>query len=258
MSTWILLRGLTREARHWGRLPELLRDAVNAHHLLLIDLPGNGEFAGLRAPAQVAGMIEFVRDTAKRMGATGPFNVFAMSLGGMVATQWAQRYPHDIERLVLVNMSMRPFSRMQERLRPAAWPALLGVARHWRDAERVERVIHRLTCNNTDTFEADLRTWCEIRRSAPMTRGNALRQLRAAARFTAAATRPQCLLLILSSREDRLVDPVCSANVATAWGAAHAEHASASHDLPHDDPVWTSAQVRAWLAPEPARADSAT
>ena len=61
MSTWILLRGLSREIRHWGRLPGLLQGAVNdvpwqtgaPARLLLLDLPGNGEFAHLRAPSTV-------------------------------------------------------------------------------------------------------------------------------------------------------------------------------------------------------------
>ncbi|WNC93751.1 alpha/beta hydrolase [Paraburkholderia sp. FT54] len=260
MSTWILLRGLTREIRHWGRLPRLLHGAVNeaAHQmgapgrLLQIDLPGNGEFAQLRAPSNVADMVGFVRNAALQSGLPGPYCVLAMSLGGMVATDWAQRHPYEIERLVLINTSMRPFSQMQERLRPSAWAGLLGVAARWRDAPRAEHGIHRLTCNNVETLGDDLDRWSRIRRSAPVSRGNALRQLLAAARFTAGEARPECPLLVLSSRADKLVDPVCSAKLAAAWGALHCEHPWAGHDLPHDDPAWTSEQVRAWLAQEHA------
>ncbi|MDR7005371.1 alpha/beta fold hydrolase [Paraburkholderia strydomiana] len=272
MSTWILLRGLTRETRHWGRLPDVLREAAGASGVSLIDLPGNGEFAHLRAPATVAGMVDFVRIAAVQGGANGtstvgadptdlstrgPFNVLAMSLGGMVATAWAQRYPDEIGRLVLINTSMRPFSRVHERLRPSAWPDLLTTAMHWNDTVRAESAIHRLTCNNVDTLEADLQSWSMIRRSAPVSRGNALRQLSAAARFTAGAAKPACPLLILSSHEDRLVDPVCSAKLAAAWGARHRQHAWAGHDLPHDDPAWVGEQVSAWLAHEAAEAAEA-
>ncbi|HEX3378806.1 MAG TPA: alpha/beta hydrolase [Paraburkholderia sp.] len=268
MSTWILLRGLTRETRHWGRLPAALRETLGQTsgdglreatatstaasetgvRLLLLDLPGNGEFAQRRAPASVAGMVAFVRQTALETGVPGPYNVLAMSLGGMVATDWAQRHPGEIERLVLINTSMRPFSRTYERLRPSAWPGLLGVAAHWGDAADAESGIHRLTCNNVDTLGADLEEWTAIRRSAPVSRANALRQLWAAARFSAAAVAPRCALLILSSRADGLVNPVCSAKLAAAWSAPHREHPSAGHDLPHDDPAWTAAQIRAWLA----------
>ncbi|HEX7907352.1 MAG TPA: alpha/beta hydrolase [Paraburkholderia sp.] len=268
MSTWILLRGLTRETRHWGRLPDVLRESLGelpgewsnearsgADHdnrLLLLDLPGNGEFAHLRAPATVADMVGFVRHAAFQSNLPGPYCVLAMSLGGMVATDWAQRHPHEIGRLVLINTSMRPFSSMQERLRPSAWPGLAGVAASWSDAPRAERGIHRLTCNNVETLDGDLAVWSEIRRSAPVSRGNALRQLWAAARFTARAARPACPVLILSSQADRLVNPVCSAKLSVAWGALHREHPWAGHDLPHDDPAWTAEQVRAWLAQNPA------
>ncbi|WP_025596791.1 alpha/beta fold hydrolase [Burkholderia sp. WSM2230] len=257
MSTWILLRGLTREARHWGRLPDALREATGASRLLLPDLPGNGALAHSRAPATVAAMVESVRIAALQGGALNhgtsePFNILAMSLGGMVATAWAQRYPEEIARLVLINTSMRPFSRVYERLRPSAWPGLLRVASHWHDAARAERGIHRLTCNDTGTLEADLDSWSTIRRSAPVNRGNAWRQLWAAARFTAGAAKPACPLLLLSSRDDRLVNPVCSAKLAAAWGVPHRVHAWAGHDLPHDDPAWVAQQVRAWLAQESA------
>jgi pimeloyl-ACP methyl ester carboxylesterase len=263
MSTWILLRGLTRETRHWGALPELLRetlpdtscdhsrDATASHRtgvrVLMIDLPGNGEFAGLRAPVDVAEMVSFVRRAALQTGVPGPYSVLAMSLGGMVATAWAQHYPDEIERLVLINTSMRPFSRLYERLRPSAWPGLLGVAVHWSDAADAESGIHRLTCNNVETLGADIDAWTAIRRGAPVSRANALRQLWAAARFTAARAAPSCPLLILSSRADALVNPGCSARLAEQWGAEHRRHPWAGHDLPHDDPAWTAAQVRTWL-----------
>jgi pimeloyl-ACP methyl ester carboxylesterase len=254
MSRWILLRGLTREARHWGAFAERLRGmgGAFADRVTLIDLPGNGAERMQKAPLDVRAMTAFVRARAADRGVAPPYRLIAMSLGGMVATEWAQRHPDEIERLVLINTSMRPFSQMQERLRPSAWADLLGVAAHWRDAPRAEHGIHRLTCNNVETLGDDLDTWSRIRRSAPVSRGNALRQLWAAARFTADAARPECPLLILSSRADKLVDPVGSAKLAAAWGALHCEHPWAGHDLPHDDPAWTSEQIRAWLAQEHA------
>ena len=115
MSTWILLRGLTRETRHWGRFPAILHDAVKTDSLLQLDLPGNGALIDQRAPGEVGAMVRFVRQAVMQSSVPGPYQVLAMSLGGMVATAWAQQYPAEIERLVLINTSMRPFSRMTER-----------------------------------------------------------------------------------------------------------------------------------------------
>ncbi|MGF6597328.1 pimeloyl-ACP methyl ester carboxylesterase [Paraburkholderia sp. GAS448] len=254
MTTWILLRGLTREARHWGPFPGLLRAATEAGDVLLPDLPGNGAYTRLRAPLEVADMVGFVRLAALQSGVPGPYRLLAMSLGGMVATAWAQRHPQDIERIVLINTSMRPFSCAQERLRPGAWADLLRVAAHWGqtdDGKEPESLIHQLTCNNRQSVIDDLAAWRAIRASAPVGRGNALRQLFAAARFSAGQSVPQCPALILSSEDDQLVNPVCSAQLANAWRATHRHHPWAGHDLPHDDPEWTCEAIATWLAEAP-------
>lgn len=234
---WILLRGLTRESRHWGVFATLLaaREGV-----LPIDLPGNGTEAHARSPLAVDAYVDALRAEAPRRGARAPYRVLAMSLGGMVATAWALRFPEEIERLVLVNTSMRPHSRVYERLRPSAWSALVRVARYWdgMDSDDIaETLIHGFTCARRDTLAADVETWRAIRESAHVSRANALRQLAAAARFKARGV-PRCAVLVVSSRGDRLVNPVCSARLARAWGAPHLEHPWAGHDLPHDDPQW--------------------
>jgi pimeloyl-ACP methyl ester carboxylesterase len=258
MSTWILLRGLTREGRHWGSFPALfgrelgqIRDSfgVDEESVTLLELPGNGSENALRTPLGVLEMMEFVRSRTTALGLRAPYRLLAMSLGGMVGTAWAQRYPEEIERLVLVNTSMRPFCGVTERLRPAAWPTLARLVGAWRNPETSERIIHTLTCNRSDTVIDDIAAWSEIRRTAPVRAANALRQLWAAARFRADRQAPRCPVLLLSSGLDRLVDPACSARIAAQWGAGaeHARHSWAGHDLPHDDPQWVSKTICDWL-----------
>ncbi len=240
MSAWIFLRGLTREARHWGDLPE--RWAAHGFgQPLTIDLPGNGGARDVPVPYSVRGMTEAVRAAAQASGRRGPWRIVAMSLGAMVATDWAQAWSDEIAGLVLINTSMRPFSGATERLRPQNWAAIVGMARHWQDRARCERTIHRLTCERLDTRDADLARWVEIGQSAPVTREAAWRQLAAAARFSARDAAPACPTLIVSSDADRLVNPSCSAHLAAAWRAPHVNHARhpwAGHDLPHDDGQW--------------------
>ncbi|RKP47632.1 alpha/beta fold hydrolase [Trinickia fusca] len=246
MSAWILLRGLTREARHWAQLPERLRASGLAGEIVCLDLPGSGIHQAMRSPVSVSAMLEFVRADVRARGYTPPFRVLAMSLGAMVATAWAQQAPHEIERLALINTSMRPFCSARERLCPGAWPELLCAALRWRDRSDAEAAIHLLTCNRLDQRDADLAVWAAIYRSAPVSRANACRQLWAAAHFAAAATPPRCPTLLVSSTRDALVDPVCSRKIAAAWSAAHLEHPWAGHDLPHDDPAWLADALAAW------------
>ncbi|KWR76542.1 alpha/beta fold hydrolase [Cupriavidus sp. IDO] len=237
MTTWVFLRGLTRESRHWGTLPQRW-ELAGLGRPVLVDLPGNGTLAAVAVPASVAGMVSVVRQQLSDAGRQPPYRILAMSLGAMVAASWAQALPEEIAALVLVNTSMRPYSHAAQRLRPANWPALAGVAWRWTDRSHCERVIHRLTCARADTQDADIRSWMEIAASAPVSRTSALRQLLAAARFRADALAPRCPTLLLSSAADRLVNPVCSARIAQAWAAPLLQHPWAGHDLPHDDPQW--------------------
>lgn len=252
--TWVLLRGLTREARHWGEFPRQLESlvqtlATGATAVLPLDLPGNGAFYRQASPWSVRSMVEFARQQLQATGYRPPYRLLAMSLGGMVAADWAQQYPWEVDRLVLINTSLRPFSRTTERLRPGNWPRLALMAARWQGAESrdyVEQAIHQLTCRRLDTRDADLASWVRIRRDAPVSVSNASRQLWAAGQFSG-AKRPRCPVLVLSSQGDQLVHPRCSARLAQAWNAAHHQHPWAGHDLPHDDPAWVSQRLAGWL-----------
>lgn len=237
MSRWVFLRGLTRESRHWGRLPQQW-EAAGLGRPLLPDLPGNGALSAQPAPWSVREMVTAVRRQLSASGAQGPYRVLAMSLGAMAATEWASTYPEEVGALVLVNTSMRPFCWPAQRLRPRSWGKLLRVSRHWQDRAYCERTIHAITCARTDTLASDLASWQAIAANAPVTRQSALAQLLAAARYRAPASAPRCPVLLVASAADRLVNPVCSTRIAEAWGTQLLTHHWAGHDLPHDDPQW--------------------
>lgn len=249
--SWVLMRGLTREARHWGSFHGQFSSALGTEAPVLLDLPGNGVFHKQRSAASVRAMVEFARARLRDQGLQPPWRLLAMSLGGMVATDWAQRYPQEVARLVLINTSMRPFSRMTDRLRPGpglqTWRGLAQLAWHWRRIDEAERLIHELTCQHTGNRQDDVAAWHRIRQSAPVSAANALRQLWAAARFSAATAAPPCPTLLLSAAGDGLVHPRCSDALARAWRASHQIHPWAGHDLPHDDPGWVCQRVAEWL-----------
>lgn len=249
MSTWVLLRGLMREQRHWGDFPATLAAALPGATIITPDLPGNGQQCRLRSPTSVAAMVEACRADLRARGVAPPYSLLALSLGGMVAVAWASRYPQELAHCVLINSSMRPYSRFHQRLRWHNYPAILGLLWHG-GAARQEQLVLRLTSHGGTPARraAVLAQWLAIQRDCPVTRANALRQLWAAARFRAPATPPPVPLLVLSSAADRLVDPRCSANLARAWQLAHSIHADAGHDLPLDDGAWVAQAVARWLA----------
>lgn len=248
MSAWILLRGLTRESRHWADLPRHLRESGLEGEIVTEDLPGSGRHAHARSPLTIAETTDFVRRAILAQGYAPPFRIVALSLGAMVAVDWAQRFPGEIEGMVLINTSLGRHCGAIQRLRPGAWPALVRVLWYWRARarRRAEAAIHELTCNRIDRRDADLDEWAAIYASAPPSRMNALRQLFAAARYRGPAAAPRCPILAIASRADALVHPACSVHLAAAWSAASIEHPWAGHDLAHDDPAWLARTIAAW------------
>jgi pimeloyl-ACP methyl ester carboxylesterase len=245
--TWILLRGLTRERRHWGHFVEVFRAVVNDAEVITLDLPGNGELHAVQSPTNVAAMAYYCRAELVRRGLAPPYKLVAMSLGAMVSVSWAAQYPQDITRCVLINTSMRPFSPFHHRLLPRNYLALLELAFMGTCAEEREATILRITSNAASEHADVLPAWVRYLREFPVSRGNTLRQLIAAARFRAPVVKPDAGLLILTSKRDALVDTRCSQALAEAWGVSLAEHPTAGHDLPLDDAQWVARQVRGWL-----------
>jgi pimeloyl-ACP methyl ester carboxylesterase len=247
VKTLILLRGLTRESAHWGRFPDLLTELIPGLRVVPIDLPGNGSANTLRSPSRVDGMARAARQEVHRLGHAPPYHVIAMSLGAMVAVEWAAQDPGELGGCVLINTSLRPFSPWHRRLRPANYATLLRVALGIDSEQWREQAIVRLTTRLTGSPSALAEAWVAIRRERPVSTGNALRQLLAAARYRAPRVPPDVPLLILSSRGDQLVDPDCSRQLAGAWNVSSAEHASAGHDLCLDDGPWVADQVQRWF-----------
>jgi len=252
-TTWVLLRGLTREARHWGTFPSMLASSLGVVRVVALDLPGNGALHAMRSPSHVDAMAAHCRAELKRLGIATPVNVLAMSLGAMVATAWAVVAPEEVAAAVLINTSMRPFNPWHQRLRPLNYGTLLRLALTQPNALDWEREVLRLTSRAQDRRPIDernrlLQAWADHRHDAPVTAANSLRQLWAAARFRAPAANPFGRLLLLASAADTLVDARCTQQIARQWSCEVAMHAWAGHDLPLDDPAWVTQQLRDWLS----------
>lgn len=182
---WILLRGLTREAAHWGSFVEAFEHALPGARVVVQDLPGNGLLHRAVSPATVRGMVDACRAQLAAQGVRPPFRVLAMSLGAMVATEWARVAPEELVGCVLINTSLRPFSPFYQRLRPRNYAALLRLAFGGSPSEQVEQEVLRLTSNRALHRQQVVPDWAEIRRQRPVSVANTLRQLAAAARYRA-------------------------------------------------------------------------
>lgn len=246
-ATWVLLRGLTREQRHWGGFADTFGTRVGAARVVALDLPGNGALHAERSPVRVDAMATSARAELQGRGVAPPYHLLAMSLGAMVAVDWAARWPDEVAAAVLINTSLRPFSPASHRLRPRAFLALLRLLLTRQPPLEIERAVLRLTSANPAHHAANvLADWATWRLDSPVSAGNALRQLAAAARFQAPSDTPTAPMLVLRSAGDALVDPRCSARLAAHWQLPIATHPWAGHDLPLDDGEWVAQQVHDW------------
>lgn len=244
---WLMLRGLVREARHWGDFPAELERDTAAGPSLLLDLPGVGTEVAKPVPLSIRGMTHDLRARFLRAtrGDSGPFGLLAVSLGGMIALDWLSRYPVDFQAGVVINTSAADLSRPWERLR---WEQYGRIARYLfvSELER-EQYILQMTAHapHLNVHEIAAR-WVEFAKQTPVTPVAAARQLLAAAR----STLPRAVhvpTLVLTSHGDRLVKHQCSEAIAQRLSLPIHHHPTAGHDLPLDDAAWVISRVKQFV-----------
>jgi pimeloyl-ACP methyl ester carboxylesterase len=250
MTTWVLLRGWMRETRHWGEFPLLFHHAIGTQYpVLTLDFPGNGALHALTSPASVEAMADYCHLQLTQSGHSPPYCVLALSLGAMAAVAWNERYPGELERLVLINTSLAHRNPFYHRLRPATYPALLKALFRGSVARR-ENLVMWLTSNikrQSGEKQAILKRWIAYAEQYPPARANMLRQLSAAAHYRAAPAPPSVPVLLLAAQRDRLVNVKATLALAQEWGCPLRLHPTAGHDLPLDDGEWVARQVTEWL-----------
>ena len=249
MTTWVLLRGLMREARHWGEFHVLFQNVLGAKNVVTLDFPGNGCLHAQASVATVAEMADACRRQLKQLGYAPPYSVLALSLGAMVAVEWSEHHPAELERMVLINTSLAPHNPFYQRLRPANYPALIRQLLFGSVTQR-ERLILHLTSTLSRTAQQQsilLQQWVAYANECPVARANILRQLRAAIAYRAVSGTPSVPTLLLAGQQDRLVNVKCSLTLAKRWGCPINLHLTAGHDLPLDDGKWVAQQIETWL-----------
>lgn len=246
-ASWVFLRGLIRQHRHWEDFPEKFQAAFPEANVVLLDLPGNGDLYEHESPTSIAEMVESVREQLRRRQVTTPVNIVALSLGAMVAIEWMERHPCDVERAVLMNTSLRGMSRFSERLRPENYLDILK-SLVFNSKEERERLILDISTNLYPQKAELAKKWVGYAETQPTSRMNGLRQLFAAGTYSAPPARPHEHVLILQSLGDHLVNPVCSTRIADRWRWPLVSHPTAGHDITLDDGEWVIGQIKGWLA----------
>ncbi|BFM17658.1 alpha/beta hydrolase [Maricurvus nonylphenolicus] len=246
-TRWILLRGLGRDSRHWGKTVSVLEKEVPYHQFFALDLPGTGIERDLSAPLSIADNVDFLRQKYASLLREGPVNLLAISLGGMVAADWMSRFPDEIAGGVFINTSSQ-LSPFYQRLYPPAALGLIGAlvkAKLKGSALALEQSVAGWVVNNSGQQQTAAIQWASFYTSKRLGVATLCRQLIAAAQFSPPRlTQP---LLLVNSQQDRLVNPCCTERLAQYWHQAVVSHPIAGHDLPVDDPQWLAQTIGQWL-----------
>jgi pimeloyl-ACP methyl ester carboxylesterase len=244
----LLIRGMGREARHWGDFPERLRARMPQTRPVALDPPGVGTEHHRRAPLRMSQVVDDMRSRWHPTRTDQPRVVFGISFGGMVALKWAERHPSDFDFVVVANTSAANVGRPFQRITPIA---LRGVARGMRERDPLTREenILEIICNAPDRRAAIAPKWAALAQDAKVGRSTVVRQILAGAPFRAPKQLRQPVL-VLSSPNDRFVDPRCSVRLAHRLGATLREHPTAGHAISVDAPSWTVERIVEWLRHE--------
>lgn len=237
----VLIRGLLREQRHWGGFIPQMQQQFPDYDIITPDIPGNGCLNQLTSPTHIAQFTDALRE---QIGQQSTIHLVGLSMGGMIAVDWMQRFPAEIQSTVLINTSISNYSLFYQRLR---WQAYLKIFKTLlASPESRERNILELTSNCYQNDANILNGWLAINRESPVSNQSAINQLMAAARFKV-HVKPVHPLLIICSKADQLVNSNCSQAIHQQWGGEFYEHETAGHDLPLDDPEWLSQTIKSWI-----------
>ena len=178
-------------------------------------------------------MMQYERTQLADRGVKPPYCVLALPMGAMVSMAWAQAYPAEISRPVLVNTSLRPLNLFYQRFQPQNVTTLGRLLLSGASTEAWEQAIWRMT--SCLSKPAVVKDWVRLRQVHPVTAMNALRHLWAASRFAAPDLPPAVPTVLFASTHDGLVSVQCSRSLTKRWHWPLAEHPAAGHDLPLDD-----------------------
>ncbi len=235
---WVLIRGLSRSRFHWLGFETLLKQSLNLETIDCPEIPGNGYLHNTETPSSLDAVVDHLRQQISLI--KKPVGLFGISLGGMIATRWAQMYPEEVERLVLVNTSssLSPFYHRFSIVKYLGTLKSIFV----KNLEKSESFIMSSTSNCPLKWKPKLAELVKFQKEHPIATRNFIRQLRLASKvdFT---QKPHKNVLILTSAQDHLVNWHCSRRIAEQWQVPLLINPTAGHDLTLDDPQWIIEQI---------------
>ncbi|MGZ6417556.1 MAG: alpha/beta fold hydrolase [Pseudobdellovibrio sp.] len=225
---------------HWKGFETEFRKQLQLENVQCVELLGNGYLNNEATPARIE---DAIQDFKKQVDieSSQPMGILGISLGGMLATKWAQLEPETFSHLTVINSSSS-LSPFYHRLIPKNYPGILKVL-FKNNADYNEKFIFDVTSNFPEKWRPYLDENIAFSKKHPLQAKNFMAQLLLASQINF-KDNLKCKTMVLASRKDRLVSVACSEAIAKAWQCPIHYHESAGHDLTLDDTQWIIDQVK--------------
>jgi pimeloyl-ACP methyl ester carboxylesterase len=244
----VLLHGYTGHARSWDAFAEAMSDR---YRVIALDQRGHGESGWAAADAYgIENMADDLTAFVAALGLQG-FTLLGLSMGGMVAMEYAGRRPPELAAVVIVDIAPEMVSSGAGRIRDgakasdifASRDAAFAAARA--DNPRPPEAHHRHRVDHSLMRLAD-GTWT-WRYDRALRSVSALRPRDAATAWRSCAAITVPALLIRGAESDLLSPETAARMVETIPGGLFAEVAGAGHSVPLDAPEGFLAAARDFL-----------
>lgn len=234
MTTWVLLRGLMRDQRHWNGFDQRLRQRGST--VFTPDLPGNGILTHQVSPLSIAKYASLVWQQLDEQLAGQAFYLLGLSMGGMLAMEMAKQRPEQIKHVFVLNSSAANLSPWYQRFNGLNTLSAWLKRCRGRQLNPIESTIVRLTSYRHRRDVALIARWSHYRHESTPHFSNACRQLWAAFRYRCPASLP-VPVSILSGDRDALVNIQTSRALAQHFNVDLVVLAYCGHDITIDAPA---------------------
>lgn len=239
-----LITGMMRTVHNWKQPIEYFKKHFSDFDIIPLDVQGMGDHYDKKSPLSISKNVEFLRKSF--LEHKGEKNIFlGFSLGGMIISKWAQKYPKDISALILVTTSyggLQPFwKRLKINIFPNAFMAFIsnGAIR--------EKYMYKMIAHNPVNEKRLINEWQKEQSQRPVSNLNVFRQAISGWKFRANGTKHAHPTLIIAAKNDQLVDYSCSEKLKEYLECDFICHDQAGHDVINEDFKWCAAGIKNWV-----------
>ncbi len=240
----VLVRGLLRESGHWKYMIEALTEASPELTIITPNVPGNGALYHQQSPLSIEKMLP---EVLKQLPSDCErYHLVTISMGSMLASEWAHTLPGQVASLTLINPSFARYSPFWQRIN---LNALIHIgASSLKGSIAFQQSILDWTSPTNAKQPQVLEHHLNLTKKHPVSGQNARRQLYAASKYKGRPFPPTCPTQIIVSRGDKLVDSRCGEAIAKAWKVEIKRFDCDAHDLPLAMPYALTDHLLHWLA----------